>query len=148
MPENSSGISAHAWQILTNETPHISFEEAKDIILNSDDPNDTSAVYLALSNAANGYAGKYPYDSIQRVGYEFWLSDDGSEFIVAFCSYAGEQDIIEYVYFRYDADAGQYAWQYIPERTRGAASAADSTETSVPGGDTESEESGVPAEIS
>lgn len=96
-----------------NEKPHISIEKAKDIILNSDDPADTSAIFLKLSDAANSYAGKYPYESIGRVAYEYWLSDDGSEFIVALCSYAEEQEIIDYVYFRYDADAGQYAYQYI-----------------------------------
>ena len=117
-----------------NEKPHISFEEAKDIILGSDDPNDTSAIYLKFSNAANGYAGKYPYESINKVCYEFWLNDNGSEFIVAFCSYENEQETIEYVYFRYDASVGQYAYQYITKPTNDNTAAEGSTETNVLGG--------------
>ena len=116
-----------------NKTPHIGIDEAKQIILNGD-PNDTGAIFTALNQAAENYAGKYPYESIGRVCYEYWLSDDGSEFIVAMCSYAGEQETIEFVYFRYDRDAGQFAYQYMPARMRDQASEAHSTETNALGG--------------
>ncbi len=116
-----------------NQNPHIGIDEAKQIILNGD-PNDTGAIFTALNQAAENYAGKYPYESIGRVCYEYWLSDDGSEFIVAMCSYAGEQETIEFVYFRYDRDAGQFAYQYMPARMRDQASEAHSTETNALGG--------------
>ena len=117
-----------------NENPHISIDEAKDIILNSDDPLDTSAIYVKIHEASKMYAGKYPYESIGRVCYEYWLADDGSEFIVAMCGYAGEQETIEFVYFRYDTEAKQFAYQYIPARTNSNTSADANTETNVLGG--------------
>ena len=103
-----------------NEKPHISIDEARKIIENGD-ASDPDSVYMQLDEASNGYAGKYPYESIGYVCYEFWLADDGSEFLIAMYPFEGEG--YEYVYFRYDAAAQQYAYEIL---RAGGSAAADS----------------------
>lgn len=114
-------------------THYISYDEAREIIMNHN-PTDTNSLFSAVDAAAGEYAGKYPYPALDRVCYEYWCKEDGSEFLVAMCGYAGEQETIEFVYFRYDTEAKQFAYQYIPARTNSNTSADANTETNVLGG--------------
>lgn len=114
-------------------THYISYDEAREIIMNHD-PTDTNSLFSAVDAAAGEYAGKYPYPALDRVCYEYWCKEDGSEFLVAMCGYAGEQETIEYVYFRYDPNAQQFAYEYLPARTRNHAPADADAETNALGG--------------
>ncbi len=102
-----------------NDHPHLSLAQAKEILLQNENPDDSDGVFRAFSQAAGDYAGKFPL-GLNCAAYEYWLADDGSELILVICSYTPSTEEYDYVYFRYDADAKQYAYEFLTPRSQSA----------------------------